>query len=591
MRGAEVFFGENILQGGRARGPKFSSQPRWSILLAFLVVFFLVGFSRLADLQIIRGAYFKGLARENRIRRIPIKAPRGEILDRNGKPLARNKPIYKLAEFSSGGVVVRTRQIPREEALKVQEETKEANLLIEARREYPLGEAGAHVVGYVSEANEKEVGRRIECPLAPENSYQLGDLVGRMGIEAQYDCLLRGVNGEELIEVDTKGILVRKLGRREPIPGKTIQLSVDGDLQQKAYEALTKDRPARQRFAAGDAGGDGDGKLDVVGIKGALIAQDYENGEVLALVSAPSFNPERIGENYQILVNDSNKPFFNRVISAAYPPGSTFKIVSSAAALEERKIDRDYRYIDPGAIRVGDFSYSNWFFSEYGKTEGEIDLVSAIARSTDTFFYKIGELTGPDKLAGWARKFGLGEKTGIDLPGEIEGVVPDPAWKERVRGERWFLGNTYHMSIGQGDLIATPLQINQMTDVIASGGRLCKPSILNYELGIRNYGCGKLGIGAETLDLIKQGMLKACSNGGTAFPFFNFTPKIACKTGTAETGKGDATHAWLTAFAPDSARGRLAQVALTAVVEEGGEGSRVTAFIVRDVLEYWLNER
>lgn len=584
-RGLGLSFGENILGSSKApKRPLKLKQPRWIILLIILVISSLVSLARLADLQVIRGGYFRELAEGNRIRRIPIKAPRGEIIDRTGKVIARNVPIYKLAKFSSGGVVVETIQISREEALKLQSNSTEASkIIIDIDREYALGPATSHVLGYVNEVSGEEVGRIPECNGENNSSiYQLGDLIGRMGIEAQFNCLLRGVNGEELIEVDTIGRLVRKLGRREPVPGKTIQLSIDADLQQVAYGSLLKERDK-----------DGDGKIEGGVIKGAVVVQSPEDGEVLALVSTPAFDPKLLKEEYAKLANDENKPFFNRVLGGAYHPGSTFKLVSSAAALEDDKIDANYTYDDQGYIQIGTFVYRNWFYTQYGKTEGEVDVIKALTRSTDTFFYKIGELVGPERLAWWADKFGLGKKTGIDLPGEASGLVPDPLWKERLKGERWFLGNTYHMSIGQGDLTATPLQVNVMTAVIANGGKLCRPSLLNQETGIGNYECMEVGLKQENLDLIKKGMIGACSQEGTAFPFFNFSPQVACKTGTAETNKSGVTHAWLTAFAPAASGSAQVKPELvaTSLVEEGGEGSRVAAPIIKEILDYWFHNR
>lgn len=576
------------------RKPSVSGQPRWILFIIIFVISSFIAIARLIDLQIIRGAYFRELSEGNRIRRIPVKAARGEILDRSNKVLARNLPVYKLAKFSSGGVIVETTPISREEAL-ARQARGETDIVIDVAREYPLGKAAAHVVGYVNEASPNEIGRKPDCSgtdnrqLTTDNwNYGLGDLVGRMGVEAQYECLLRGVNGEELIEVDTKGRIVRKLGRKEPVPGKTIKLSVDADLQGTAYEALVKDRDR-----------DGDGKIDTEIVRGATVVQDPQTGEVLALVSTPSFDPQRISQEYETLANNPNMPFFNRAVGGAYHPGSTFKIVVAAAGLEDGKIDANFTFDDPGVIRIGEFSYANWFFTMRGRKEGVINLERAITRSTDTFFYKVGEMVGVERLSGWAGRFGLGKKTGIDLPAEALGLIPTPEWKERVRGERWFLGNTYHMSIGQGDITATPLQINRMASVIASDGKLCKPRLFLDEVSRVAQvprvprECEDLNLKPETRDLIVRGMVGACSPGGTAFPLFNFKPQVGCKTGTAETNKEGVTHAWLTAFGPvatDSAQ-VAPEIAVTALVEEGGEGASVAAPIVKEILDYWFNQR
>ncbi|OGY08211.1 MAG: hypothetical protein A2782_00330 [Candidatus Blackburnbacteria bacterium RIFCSPHIGHO2_01_FULL_43_15b] len=437
-----------------------------------------------------------------------------------------------------------------------------------------------------------------------------------MGVEEQYDCLLRGVDGEELIEVDTRGKLVRKLGRREPIPGQNIKLTIDMGLQKEAHDALSSAPTLAKTVGQAEFEG---GSV----ARGALVAQDPQTGQILALVSVPSFDPSTFAADYNRLANDSNLPMFNRVIGGEYHPGSTFKIVTSIAGLEEGRIDKNFTYRDEGVVKVdtswqGTFTYSNWYFTQYGKTEGEINLARAIARSTDTFFYKVGEMVGPDKIGFWAERLGLGEKTGIDLGGEVAGLIPSPGWKLKVKDEHWFLGNTYHMAIGQGDVTASPLQVNQMTAVVASGGSLCKPYIVITEqssdisdlfskksvigdkdknlgrtLLPRNEPCQSVGLKSETLDPLREGMTGVCATGGTAFPFFNFEPRMACKTGTAQTA-GEKTHAWFTAWGPiNDDRERIyadKKIVITALVEDGGEGSRVAAPVVRQVLAKWFEK-
>ena len=559
---------------------------RFILLFSITLIFFLAGVARLFDLQVIRGSYFQALAEGNRIRRIPIKAPRGEILDRNGEVLARNIPRYNAAKFSTGGVITDLAEISREDAFKIQtEENDSTSLIVDVSREYPLGAAAAHLLGYVNEASSEEKDKEIVCPKEQESSYarvyEIGDLVGRGGIEEQYECILRGVNGEELVEVDARGRVVRSIGRKEPIAGQSIKLSIDAKLQRVSFEAL-EDAPNEL----------GTGPLRESGgvVRGAVVATDPKTGEVLVLVSAPSYDPSTIGSNYEQLLKDENQPLINRAIGGIYPPGSTYKIVTSTAGLEEGVINRDTKFEDKGFISVGSYTYRNWFYTQYGRVEGEINIVKAITRSTDTFFYKVGEDLGVDRLVNWSKKLGLGEKTKIDLPREAGGLVPDPTWKEKVQGERWYLGNTYHMSIGQGDLLVTPLQVNMMTSVIANGGRLCEPKVLKVVQveHVVQEKCKDLGIKEETFQLIKEGMVGACSTGGTAYPLFTFKPQVACKTGTAQfstdpsTGSGHwKTHAWLTAFAPVESPALV----VTALVEGGGEGSRVAAPVVKRVLQ------
>lgn len=510
-------------------------------LLAVGLLFLL---ARLFELQIIFGAKNRALAEGNRIKREVLPAPRGIIYDSKERELVRNVPIYRVKKEEKEEYEV----ISREEALKMEAREETENLRVDIGRNYLYGEVLAHVLGYLGEANEEEV---------KKGQFKLGDLVGRGGIEEQYDSYLRGQDGGEIYEVDAYGEKIREIGRIEPIPGQNLYLTIDAELSQTAYEALEK-KP------------------------GAVVATNPQNSQVLILISSPSFNPNNITSQN---LTDESLPFFNRAISGVYPPGSTFKIVTAAAGLEEGKVNAETTYNDTGEIRVGEYSYKNWYFTQYGRTEGVIDIVKAIKRSTDTFFYKVGEWVGPTRLAVWAEAFGLGKKTGIDLPGEVGGLVPSPQWKEQ-KGDHWFLGNTYHFAIGQGDLLTTPLQINLMTNVIASGGNLCQPQLEKSEDEKKN--CQSLELKLETINLIKEGMVGVCSSGGTAFPFFDFQPQVACKTGTAEFGHPEhKTHAWFTVFGPWD----KPEISITVLVEKGGEGSAVAAPIAKKIMEdFFHNE-
>lgn len=579
-------FAENLAIGNKrlSRFQEEEETPNRAVLIFVMcLVFFMFGVARLFDLQLIRGEYFHSLAQGNRLRQIPIKAARGEILDRNGIVLARNIPRYNLAKFSSGGVITELREINRDDALRIQSDDSFESgnsLIVDVSREYPSGAAISHVLGYVNQANEDEVGNEINCPDGQKNPYtrlyEIGDLVGRGGIEEKYECLLRGVNGADLVEVDSRGRIIRSLGRREPVPGKSIKLSIDSALQLTAYNSLLN-APTEI---------DQDSKKDIGTIlKGAVVATDPQNGEIIALVSLPSFDPALISKQYQEFANDENKPLFNRSIAGVYPPGSTYKIVTSAAGIEEGVINSKWTFKDEGFISVGPYYYRNWYFTQYGKTEGEINVVKALARSTDTFYYKVGEMVGVDNLGKWSNVFGYGQKTGVDLLGEVSGVIPNEEWKIKLKGERWYLGNTYHMSIGQGDILSTPLQVNMATSLIASGGQKCKPHLLkevleNGQWRAIEYLCENIHLKKETTDSIKEGMVGACSEGGTAYSLFKFDPKVACKTGTAQFS-GDKPHSWLTSFTP----ALNPVIVITALVEGGGEGSRVAAPVVKSILE------
>lgn len=323
--------------------------------------------------------------------------------------------------------------------------------------------------------------------------------------------------------------------------------------------------------------------------KGAAVVTDTK-GNILAFYSEPSYDPNLLidrSDSAKIaeLLNNPNLPFFNRVIGGTFHPGSVFKPVVALSALEEGAIDGSFTYTDTGVIKVNEFSYSNWYFTEYGRTEGNINLTKAIARSTDTFFYKIGEMVGPDNMAKWATAFGLNKPTGVDLPGEIKGLIPTTSWKKQTIKERWFLGDTYHMAIGQGYVAVTPLELNTYISAIAANGNLCQPRF-NQEIPLV---CKKLGVTQTNLDLVKEGMKEACTTGGTAYTFFDFSSKyggttVACKTGTAEVGTDGDPHAWFTFFAPID----NPEIVTTILIEKGGQGSSVAGPIARKIADFYF---
>jgi len=314
----------------------------------------------------------------------------------------------------------------------------------------------------------------------------------------------------------------------------------------------------------------------------------------------------------EILLDSENQPLLDRAISGTYPPGSTFKLVVAAAGLENKVIDGNFTIEDTGILRINTFSFSNWYFTQYGRTDGQVGVVKGIQRSNDIFFYKLAELVGVDDLSKFAEKFGLGKKLGIDLTGEANGIVPTREWKKKVIGEDWYLGDTYHYGIGQGFLLTTPLQVNAWTQAIANEGTLYRPHLLlNAKPSVLN----SKFLSPKNVSLIREGMMEACEPGGVAWPLFDFKVKnanlkidgknileapqattsadfadyrkvtIACKTGTAQHG-GEATmpHAWITLFAP----AYDPQIVVTVLSEESGEGSNVAAPIAKKILEEWF---
>lgn len=414
-------------------------------------------------------------------------------------------------------------------------------------RRYPLGVAAAHLVGYMAEATPDEIG----C--SEGVCYNLGSYVGRAGAERLFERTLKGKNGGRVVEVDAGGAVVRELGSNQAEPGTDIQLSIDSRLQ-SAIAAATDHRV------------------------GAVVALDL-SGHVLGLYSSPSFDPLHVS----LYLQDTSKQYFlNRATSGIYPPGSVFKLVTAYAGLDSGEITADTLIEDTGEITIDQYRYGNWYFDQYGRTEGQLTLERALARSNDIFFYKTGELVGVDSLVRLARTFGLGHEAGIELAPESGGFVPDRLWRERLTGERWSLGNTYHLAIGQGDLLVTPLQVARMTAAAVSG-RLCTVSILKDT----EIACDDLGLEAGDMEIVKAGMRAACSPGGTAFPFFDFVPGVLCKTGTAQHGAqkdmDDEPHAWITvAYPADNPT-----IVLTVLLEAAGEGSYEAGPVAREILSAW----
>lgn len=532
-------------------------------LLAFFGLFL-----RVFHLQIVEGEKNRELADSNRIQIKVIHAPRGVIYDRSGKILAENNPGFRLDE----------KFISRDESLSL-EAKNDPNFLkmeIDTIRFYPLGKAFSHVLGYVGQISSQE----LEDETYQKN-YKIGDRLGRAGIEQIYEAVLKGKDGAEIIEIDATGKRLRTLRKVDPVPGKNIYLSLDADLQKVAYQALEK------KIAEPDS------------CCGAVVAQDPKSGEILALVSLPAYDnnaftdPKRNKEVTEYFTSQ-NAPLINRAISGSYPPGSTFKITSALAGLSLNKINASTEIEDTGIMYLGPWSFSNWYFTQYGGKDGMVDVTKALQRSNDIFFYRVGEMVGEEVLGETAKKLGFGKKLGIDLPGEVEGLVPDNSWKEKNIGEGWYPGDTLHMAIGQGFLLATPLQILAQTSYIATDGGLTTPHLIKKittpnGVLIKEYNYQPLKkniFKKEDLALVKAGLAKVPKEGGTAWPFFNFAIVTAGKTGTAEYGDPRGrTHAWYTSYAPADDP----KIAATVLIEAGGEGSSIAAPVVLEIYTWYFN--
>ncbi len=576
---------EKIKRRGNYHDHGSPREARFYLIPVILIVAISIVIFRLFFVQVVQGSYYRTLSDTNRIKTIVIHAPRGVIFDRNGKPLVFNVPGFR--QVTDG----KTKLIGQDEAIDLIAKG-EKNLEIDSLRLYPEKDSMAHVLGYLGQVSEYELGTSKYA------GYKSGDVVGKNGIEREYESFLKGMDGKQLAEIDSQGQVVRKLGETDPIPGRNITLTIDRDLQKRAYNAMSKAK------------------------RGAVIATTPD-GQVLALVSKPSFDPNLFtqGKDYkvsgastyknvtEVLMDSTTQPFLNRAISGLYPPGSTFKLITAAAGLEDNTIDINYSVKDTGIVKIGEFSFANWYFTNYGRTDGDVNVVKGIARSNDIFFYKLAEKIGHVKLSNMAREFGIDKVLGIDLGGEISGLVPTDAWKKENIGEPWYLGDTYHYGIGQGYLLSTPLSVNSWSQAIAANGTLYRPHILK-DLG--NKKINEKFISKKTIDPIREGMIASCAPSGVAYPLFDFKVKnadlkidgrnilkvatgsadmrqitVACKTGTAQHG-GEKTlpHAWITLFAP----AYDPQIVVTVLNEESGEGSNEAAPIAKEVLEEFFSK-
>ena len=523
--------------------PLQNFQARVRFVLAATLFCTIVVIARLIDLQVSSFSIFKAAALENSDFVLSVPATRGVFLDRYGNPLVKNIVRYWQKQ-NTDALFSKEVAVDESTALAVLA-TDSAQVRREYTRWYPNHSTGAHVLGYVGPISKDEL------LLQPEA--EITDLVGRIGLERAFNRTLAGKSGSIELEVTAVGKTTRVLKETPMIPGAVVQTTLDPYLMEVAQRAMGE-------------------------VTGAVIIEDVQTGAILAAISAPTYDPNLFTQftlttedktlrhqRMQALLNDPRKVLFNRAVAGEYPPGSVFKLVTAIAGLESGSLTENTIVKDEGTLKVGDYSYANWYFSQYGRTEGDISLERAIARSNDIYFYKAAEFIGPNTLATWAKNLGLGSPTGIELHGEASGLVPDPEWKERTLHEQWFLGNTYHFGIGQGDVLVTPLQISQLFQTITNKGVRCQPHFTDQNQNT----CYSLGIKDENLLPILKGLIAVCSTGGTAFPFFTHNQQFelgtdpneailagaaACKTGTAEFGSADEnghrkTHGWFSVVA------------------------------------------
>jgi penicillin-binding protein 2 len=585
----------------RSRPRPMPSRGRFRLLAWVLALGFLGVAGQLANLQILSGERLAALSDKNRLRLRPIAAPRGILFDRTGLPLVDNRPAFSLVvvprdvpdlgaltERLAGLLAVPeselrdrlgrvspdspwpirlSRGLTLEEVARIEEwrlDLPGVTVEVEPQRAYPGVRFAAHLLGYVREASEQDLGR---------NGMRRGDLVGQTGLERLHDEHLRGRDGGEQIEVDAYGRLIRVLDRREPVPGAHMWTTLDRRIQQAAEDALG----ARA---------------------GAIVVMDPRNGDVLALASHPAYPVERFSrpldrETWLSLVEDPTRPLLNRAVQGIYPPGSLFKIILAAAGLQSQAITPFDRLSCPRAWMFGGRPYHNWEDHD----RGALTLREALQFSCNTFFYQLGLKLGPEKIAQMAEAFGFGRVTASGLTGERPGLVPSPAWKRATLKDKWHPGDTVSLSIGQGLITVTPLQVARFMAAVANGGTLWKPRLVDRVVTadgrlIREEAPeiqGRVDVAPVIFEFLHEALGAVVAEGtGKQARVPGVT--VGGKTGTAQTHefrseaerkRRDQDHAWFAGFAPLEEP----QVAIVVFAERAGLGGQVAAPIAREVLK------
>lgn len=595
-------------------GEEIFSLKRSFLWFPYLICFlaFAVLTYQLVRLQISQGVFNRTLAEGNRIRMREIQAPRGLIYDSKGQVLTQNQPSYNLEIYpldlprskKDRDDVLRKlaiiSQIPESEIFdKVNQKgfltydpiilkeniDRDTALILEVRtanlagvaviktpiRQYTSLQGLGPILGYVSKMTRED--------LKENPTYKPFYEIGKEGVEASYEKYLKGNPGVLEVEVDSRGQQQRQLAVSDPQPGNNLTLSIDAQLEEKLTLALER------AVVINDSPG------------GAAVALNPQNGQILAMTSIPTFDNnlftrQTAATEYQKLIDDPSKPLFNRAVSGTYPSGSIIKPVVAAAGLQDGIIAAATTINAPGEIKVGNYVYPDW------KVHGYTDVRKAIAESVNIFFYAVAG--GWDKIKGlgiarmdyYLEQFGFGEKTGVDLSAEAAGLVPTPEWKEKNKNEIWYLGDTYHLGIGQGDFLVTPLQMAVAYGAIANGGELINPKIVskitdkngnlvwesNKEIIRKNF------ISEENLQVVREGMRQAVTSGSATL-LSDLPVMAAAKTGTAQFGNEGETHAWEVAFAPY----HDPQIVIVVLVEAGGEGYSTAGPVVNNVLSWYFS--
>jgi penicillin-binding protein 2 len=603
------------------RHEQYYFRVRLAVAAGVVLVCFGILASRFFFLQLAKYDYFQTLAENNRISLVPIVPNRGLIIDRNGVILAHNFFVYtleitparvnnveetineiaKLVEVSSAdrkrfkklraqshsfeSVPLRTHLNEVEAAHFAVNRYRFPGVEIKSRlfRHYPQGKQGSHFIGYIGRINDKDLESLAES--GDLSNYKGSDHIGKGGIEQYYERHLHGITGFQQVEIDADGHAVRVLSSTAPVPGDNLILSIDSKLQQIAEQAFGERR-------------------------GAMVAINPKTGEVLTYVSMPTFDPNLFvdgidTENWKALNESLDKPLINRPLRGIYPPGSTFKPFVALAGLEAGKREPPFSISDSGYFMLPGSShrYRDWKVGGHG----QVDMRRAITISCDTFFYGLAMELGIDKLTDFVQHFGFGRKSGIDIKGEIGGLLPTPDWKMRRWKQKWYPGETVIVGIGQGYTLVTPLQLAQSTAILANNGVAMQPrlvaSIQQNSTGISTptpmVKSDQIPLKPENVELVKLGMIDVTLPGGTAASVGAGAPySIAAKTGTAQVigikqnekynesaiNERHRDHALFIAYAPADDP----KIALAVIVENGGHGGSAAGPIARKVMDYYL---
>jgi penicillin-binding protein 2 len=574
------------------------------IFLFILFIFIIFIFFRLFSLQILNGGQYLRMAKGNEVRMEELAANRGIIYDRYMAPLVKNVPKYSLYLLPDKlPVEIEERDVIIEKVKKIIGETEgfsqdltgqhnpiilkenltqDEKILFEVEkdsmpgviletkngREYIAGEGFSHLLGYTGKVSQEDLNK----------GYSLVEENGKTGVEQYYENWLRGIPGKKRIELMANNNVVTAL--ESPIDGHSIVLTLDAGLQKVLSDSL--------KNWTKSSGGRG----------GAAVALQPQTGEILALVSYPFFDNNTFSrgisnDEYKAIISDPHNPLFFRALSGEYEPGSTIKPAIGLAALEEGVIDENTSFLSTGGVWAGSQHFADWKAGGHGIT----NLHKALAESINTFFYRISAQTdfftglGPDKIALYLKNFGLGIKTGIELPVESTGFVPTSMWKKEATGEPWYVGDSYNFGIGHGYLRLTPLQSALMTAAIATDGKMVSPKIVekifnsNEEKIIGGSKSWQLPFKKENFEMVKSGMREAVATGTARF-LSGFPIEVAGKTGTVETGNNP-THSWFTCFAPYD----NPQIVISIIVENGGEGSGPALRATKEALDWWYQNR